>query len=155
MDTIVRAAFIYFFLLVVLRASGRRTLAQATPFDLVLLLLVSEVVQQAIVGAGDDSVTTAMIAVTTLVALDVALSLAKARWHSFGKVLDGVPMILVEHGQKFETRMKYARIDEDEILEAARNHGLTSLDQIDYAILETTGKVSIIPKRLMAVGKRR
>jgi uncharacterized membrane protein YcaP (DUF421 family) len=148
MDIVIRAASIYFFLLIILRFAGRRTLAQTTPFDLVLLLIISETVQQAFIDGEDSSVTSALIAIVTLVGIDVLLAQVKSKWHGLAKFLDGAPMVLVEDGRPLETRMRYARIDEEEILEAARSaHGLISLDEIKYAVLETSGNVSVIPKR--------
>jgi uncharacterized membrane protein YcaP (DUF421 family) len=148
MDTVIRAACIYFVLLIILRfAAGRRTLAQATPFDLVLLLIISETIQQAFIDGEDSSVTSALIAIVTLVGIDVLLAQVKSKWHGLAKFLDGSPMVLVENGKLLETRMRYSRVDEDEIMEAARSlHGLTSLDQIKYAILETSGEISVVPK---------
>jgi uncharacterized membrane protein YcaP (DUF421 family) len=148
MDTVIRAASIYFFLLIILRFAGRRTLAQTTPFDLVLLLVISETVQQGFIDGEDSSVTSALIAIVTLVGIDVLLAYVKSKWTGLARILDGAPMVLVEDGKLLETRMRYARIGEDEIMEAARSvHGLTSLDQIEYAILETSGNVSVIPKK--------
>lgn len=147
MDIVLRAATIYVLLLVILRFAGRRTLAQATPFDFVLLLIISETVQQAFIDGEDSSVTSAIIAIITLVGLDIVLAQVKSKWNRLAKFLDGAPMVLVEDGKLLETRMRYSRIGEDEIMESARSvHGLTSLDQIEYAILETSGNVSIIPK---------
>jgi uncharacterized membrane protein YcaP (DUF421 family) len=147
METILRAAAIYVVLLVIFRISGRRTLAQMTTFDFVLLLIISEATQNALVG-DDFSVTTATLAILTLVGLDIGSSLLKRDFPVFGKILDGVPTILVENGRALSDRLYRARLSEDDVLEAARSaQGLERLDQIKYAVLEVNGGIAIIPKR--------
>ena len=147
METILRAAAIYVVLLVIFRISGRRTLAQMTTFDFVLLLIISEATQNALVG-DDFSVTTATLAILTLVGLDIGSSLLKRGFPVFGKILDGVPTILVENGRALSDRLYRARLSEDDVLEAARSaQGLERLDQIKYAVLEVNGGITIIPKR--------
>jgi len=145
MDSVLRAAAIYLIVLIVFRIAGRRTLSDLTTFDFVLLLIIGEATQQALLG-DDFSVTNAAIVIVSLVGFDIALSLAKRRSLWFAKIIDGEPIIIVEHGQMLGYRAKKARIDESDILEAARNsQGLERLDQIKFAILEKDGKISIIP----------
>jgi uncharacterized membrane protein YcaP (DUF421 family) len=146
MDVILRVATIYFILMVVMRLSGKRTLAQTTPFDFVLLLIISETTQEALIG-GDHSVTQAAIAIVTFVAIDVALSLVKQRSERIARFIEGSPVLLLVDGEPIAERMDRCRIDENDILEAARlNHGLKRLDQIQYAVLERCGQISIIPR---------
>ena len=146
MDTIIRAAAVYFFLLVVFRLAGKRTLAQATPFDLVLLLTISEAVQNAMTRT-DQSLTGAFGVVLTLVGLDIALSILKSKSRTFDRLLDDVPVVLVQDGQPLAERMRRARVDESDILEAARElQGLERLEQVRYAVLERDGQISIVPK---------
>ena len=146
MDSVIRAAIAYFFLLIVLRVSGKRTLGEMTSFDLVLLLIVSEAVQQMMVDS-DNSMTNAMLLVATLVGLDVALSLLKERSSWLEKLLDDVPLVLIEDGRLLKDRMEKVRVDEEDILEAARcQRGLERLEQVKYAVLERSGKIAIIPK---------
>lgn len=146
MDTILRAVAVYAFLLVLFRLSGRRTLSEITTFDFVLLLIIGEATQQALLG-DDVSVTTAFVVITALLITDIGLSLLKEQVPFFSKVLDGVPMIIVEHGKPLRERMKRARVDESDVLESARqSQGLERLDQIKYAVLEINGSISIIPK---------
>ncbi|NKQ10832.1 DUF421 domain-containing protein [Pseudomonas sp. SST3] len=145
MDSVLRAAAIYLIVLIVFRIAGRRTLSDLTTFDFVLLLIIGEATQQALLG-DDFSVTNAAIVIVSLVGFDIALSLTKRRSLWFAKIIDGEPIIIVEHGQMLGYRAKKARIDESDILEAARNsQGLERLDQIKFAILEKDGKISIIP----------
>jgi len=151
MDAVMRAAAIYFFLLIVFRLAGQRTLANLTTFDFVLLLVIAEATQQGLLGA-DFSVTTAFLVIVTLVGIDIGLSLLKNRFVGVDKLLEGVPLVLVADGKPLKARMERARIDESDVLMAARERqGLERLDQIRYAVLERTGQISIIPKRQPAL----
>lgn len=146
MDSILRPLFIYFFLLIIFRLAGKRTLAQMTSFDFVLLLLIGEATQQALLG-DNFSLTNAVLAIVTLVGIDVGLSLLKQRWPALEKLMDSVPLIVVENGQPHRERMDKARIDEEDVLTAARErHGLERMEQIKYAILERSGGISIVPQ---------
>lgn len=145
MDAILRAAAIYLFLLVLFRLSGRRTLSQITTFDFVLLLIIGEATQQALLG-DDFSVFNAFLVITALISMDIGFALFKARAPRLAKFADGVPMILVENGVPLHERMKRSRVGEDDILESARQlHGLERMDQIKFAVLEISGAISIIP----------
>lgn len=146
MDIVVRSLAFYFFLLVVLRLTGKRALAQVTTFDLVLLLIISEATQQGLVGE-DHSMTSSLLAVLTLVTLDICLSLVKNRSRRLETWIESRPLVLVENGQPFEERLRWARVDLGDILESARElRGLWRLDQIRYAVLERDGVISIIPR---------
>jgi uncharacterized membrane protein YcaP (DUF421 family) len=146
MESVLRGAAVYLFLLVVFRIAGQRTLAQITTFDLVLLLIISEAIQQALIG-NDNSMTNAGLIVLTLAGLNVGLSVLKQRSKHAEKVLEDVPLVLVAEGRILKDRMDKVRVDEDDILEAARSmHGLERLDQIRYAVLERSGDISIIPQ---------
>ncbi|WP_313322553.1 DUF421 domain-containing protein, partial [Stutzerimonas nitrititolerans] len=93
------------------------------------------------------SIVNAMVVIVSLVVFDIALSLLKNKSRWLSKLIDGEPMIIVEHGQVLERRIRKARIDEGDILEAARHsQGLERIDQIKFAILEKDGKISIIPR---------
>jgi uncharacterized membrane protein YcaP (DUF421 family) len=145
MDTIIKTIVVYFVLLALLRLSGRRTLGQLTSFDLVVFLIIGGTTQRALLGQ-DYSVTNALLVVITLIGTDVALSLIERDSPLFAKFLNGSPMILVDHGRLLRDRVRRARLTEAEILTAGRRlHGLESLDQIKYAILEASGAISIIP----------
>lgn len=147
MDTVVRAAAVYVLLLIIIRISGRRTLAEMSSFDFVLLLIISECTQQALV-ADDYSLTTAFLAILTLIGLDIVLSLLKQKSRLADKLLEGAPTVLIQDGRLLHDRMRKARIDEIDIVHAARDkQGLESLDDVKYAVLETAGGISIIPKR--------
>jgi uncharacterized membrane protein YcaP (DUF421 family) len=146
MEHVARAAAVYLFLLILFRIAGRRSLAEMTTFDFVLLLIISEATQEALIG-DDFSLTTAFLVITVLIGVDIVLAALKLHSPFFDRLVDGVPMIIVENGQPIVQRMKKARVDESEVLEAARElQGLESLDQIKYAVLEIDGHITIIPK---------
>ncbi|QDV34841.1 DUF421 domain-containing protein [Tautonia plasticadhaerens] len=146
MDSVLRAAAIYAFLVVLFRVAGRRTLSEMTSFDFVLLLVVGEATQQALLGE-DFSLTNAFLSILTLIAIDIGLSLWKQRSTWLEMWIDGVPTVLVEDGRPLRDRMDKARVGLDDILEAARRlRGLERLEQVRYAILERDGKITIIPR---------
>lgn len=145
MESVIRAAAIYGLLLLVFRFTGNRSLGQITTFDFILLLIISEAIQNGMVG-NDYSVTNAVLLVLTLVILDVGLSLLKCRLPFMEKWLDGVPIVIVEHGRPLVEQMQRSRVDVSDVLTAARKlHGLERLAQIKYAVLERSGDISIIP----------
>ncbi len=147
MDAVLRASAIYFFLLFIFRLSGKRSIAQITTFDLILLLIISEATQQALLGQ-DFSLTNAFLVILTLVGIDIGLSLLKQRSPRFEKILEDEPLIIVEEGRPLLDRMKKVRVDEEDVLIAARVlQGLERMDQIKYAVLERNGGISIIPKQ--------
>jgi uncharacterized membrane protein YcaP (DUF421 family) len=146
MDSVIRAAVVYAFLLLVLRLAGKRTLAQVTSFDFVLLLIISEATQQALLGE-DNSMTNAAILIVTLVGLNILMSVLKQRSKFVERLLEDIPLLIVADGKPLQSRMDKERVDVDDILDAAReSHGLEHLSQIKHAILERSGKISIIPK---------
>ena len=98
MDAILRGASVYLILLVILRLSGRRTLGEMTSFDFVLLLIIAETTQQALLG-DDFSVTNSLLLITTLVGIDIIISYLKTRFDTVDRIVDGLPMVIVEHGQ--------------------------------------------------------
>ena len=146
MDSVIRAAAVYLGLLVLFRLAGNRSIGQITAFDFVLLLIISEAIQQAMITS-DYSMTNAFLIVVTLIGLDIMMSLWKQRSARFEKILDGVPVLLIENGKMRSDVMKKERVDENDILVAAREmHGLERLDQIKHAIVESSGGISIVPK---------
>jgi uncharacterized membrane protein YcaP (DUF421 family) len=145
MDTVIKTALIYFILLVLMRLAGRRTLAQVTTFDAILLLIIGGTTQRALLGQ-DYSVTNALIVVVTLVLIDVVLSLVERDNRTFSKIVNGSPLIVVEDGRLLQSRLRWSRLTEDEIMATARNrHGIERLEDIKFAILEASGSISIIP----------
>ena len=145
--TVVRAAVVYAFLLAVFRVAGRRTLAQVTTFDLILVLVIGDATQQAIIGE-DFTITGGLVAVATLLLLDVLLSRIKHRWPVVDAIVDGLPLPLIVDGQRNREQMDSEGVSDDDVLAAAREtHGLPQLDQVQHAVLEASGALSVVPRR--------
>lgn len=145
MDAVLRAAAIYLALLALFKIAGRRTLADISNFDLLLLLIIGEATQQALLG-DDFSLTNALIVIVTLIVIDVGLSFVKLRFARIDTLIEGTSTLIVEDGRPLKKRLREARLREEDILLAARqSQGLEQMRQIKYAILEKNGKISIIP----------
>jgi uncharacterized membrane protein YcaP (DUF421 family) len=145
MESVLRASAIFLFLWLVFRLTGKRSLAQITTFDFILLLIIGEATQQALLG-DDFSVLNAWIVIATLMGLDLLLSQLKHRFPRLDPVLDSVPLVVVADGKLIEERAGHERVDVEDVLAAAREkHGLERLEQIKYAVLERSGGISIIP----------
>ena len=150
MESVLRAAITYAFLLLLFRITGKRGLAQITTFDFVLLLIIGEATQNAML-ADDYSLTNGLLVIASLIAIDLGLSLVKARFPALDRWLEDLPLVVVEKGRPLRDRMGRARIDEEDVLEAARAmQGLERMDQIEYAVLERNGGISVIPKQTAA-----
>ncbi|GCA50484.1 MAG: DUF421 domain-containing protein [Sinorhizobium meliloti] len=146
MDSVVRGITIYFILLAALRLSGRRTVAQMTTFDFVLLLIIAETTQQALLG-DDFSIVNATLLILTLFGVDIVLSYVKQWSPKIALFLDGTPTVLIADGKVDERAVRRARVNIEDILVAAREQqGLARLDQIKFAVLEADGGISIIPR---------
>lgn len=146
MESVLRAVVVYLVLMALFRLTGKRSLAQVTTFDLVLLLVIGEATQQALLG-DDFSVTTAAIVIAALVTMDRGADYLAYRFPRLGRLLESVPLILVNDGEPLSDRMRRAQITEADILDAARQaHGLERLDQVKYAVMEKSGRISIVPR---------
>jgi uncharacterized membrane protein YcaP (DUF421 family) len=145
MDIVLRSAAVYVFLLVLFRIAGQRTLSELSNFDFILLLIISEAAQNALIG-DDFSVTTGMAAILTLVLIDLALAYAKKRSRHVEKILEGTPVIVVDHGKVLYKTLASTHVTVDDILQSARDkQGLEKMAQIKYAVLEPAGGISIVP----------
>ena len=146
MESVLRAAAVYALLLVLFRITGKRSLGQITTFDFILLLIISEAIQNAMVGTS-YSVTNALVLIVTLVVIDVGLNVVKTRLPRVEQWLEGAPLVIVEHGRPLQDRLESSRVDVSDVLRAARcAHGLERMEQIKYAVLERNGEISIIPR---------
>jgi uncharacterized membrane protein YcaP (DUF421 family) len=146
MDAIVRAVVVYLVLLVLFRIAGKRALSDATTFDVVLTLIISEALQQALID-DDNSMTNAFLLVTALVGLDILLSIVKQKSPRIAKIVEGTPVVLIEQDTTHASYMERERVDTNDIMHTARkDHGLQRLDQIAYAIVEPSGEISVVPK---------
>lgn len=146
MESVVRGLVMYTILLVVFRLAGKRTLSEISSFDLVLLLIISETTQQAMVD-GDHSMTNAVLLILTLVGVDILISLWKQRSKFVQRAMDAAPVVIVQDGRLLAAAANAERIDEQEVMEAARRQmGLENLSQIRFAVLEGSGKITVVPK---------
>ncbi len=146
MDVVLRAAAVYVLVLVFLRLSGKRTMSQLTAFDFVLLLIISEATQQAILG-DDFSFVGGSLAILTLIVLNRVSDTISFRSHRIDRILNDGALIIVEHGKPHRDRMEMFRLTDDDVLEQARAaQGIERMEQIKYAVLERTGNVSVVPR---------
>ena len=146
MNPVLRGVAVYLFVYVIFRVLGKRSLAEITTFDFVLLLIISETTTDALIGQ-DYSLVACFVMVCTLVGIDYLFSLIKEKSKWFQVASEGAPLVIVDNGKPLAKRMKKTKVDEDDVLGAARLiHGLESMDEIKYAVLERDGSISIIPK---------
>lgn len=146
MESVLRAAALYVILLLLVRLTGRRSLSETTPFDLVLLLVIGEATQQALLG-DDFSLVNAVVVIATLLLIDIGLALLKRRSRVAERVIEGVPTIIVADGRPIEERMQRARVSESDVLQAARElQGIATLAEIRWAVLESDGSITVIPR---------
>lgn len=144
MIPVVRAIAVYGFLLVLMRLMGKRSLAQVTVFDLLVLLIISEATQQGMTG-NDFSVTNSIILVTTLVLLQRAADKLTNRSPRSDRLLNDVPTVIVQDGRPIADRMRHNDLSDGELLEEVRKAaGLEGLDNVRYAVLERDGSISVI-----------
>jgi uncharacterized membrane protein YcaP (DUF421 family) len=145
MDIVLRAIFAFFFVLLVTRIVGRRELSSLQPFDLILLVMIGDLVQQG-VTQNDFSVTGLVLAAGTIAALTVLVSYSSFRFPLLRPVLDGEPVIVLEKGEPLKRNLDRNRITVEELRAAARLEGYGRLAEVEWAVLETTGQISFIPK---------
>ena len=142
---VLRAVAMYVLVMVLVRVSGKRALGQSTPFDLVLLILIGNAVQNGING-GDNSMTGALIMATTLVALNYGVAWVTARNRRAEILVEGVPVVLARNGKLFKSVLLRELVSTSDFDEALRLNGVESLDEVQLALLETNGSISVISK---------
>jgi uncharacterized membrane protein YcaP (DUF421 family) len=145
MDIVIRAAVMYAVVLLMTRIVGRRELSSLQPFDFVLLVVIGDLVQQG-VTQNDFSLTGLVLAVGTIAILQTAVSWIGFHSNKAGLVLEGEPIVLLEDGRPIEANLRRERLEVSELRESAREQGIGSLDEIAWAILETSGKISFVRK---------
>src|SRR5688572_27959900 len=147
MNPVIRGVAIYLFLLVIFRIMGKRSLAESTTFDFVLLLIISEVAQEALVGQ-DYSLTGESILIITLISIDVIFTTLKEYFPFCGKVAEGAPLIIVEQGKPLQRRIDKCKLTEEAVLDwSRRSFGLERIEQIKFAVIETDGTLPITPQK--------
>jgi len=144
-DIVLRATVLYFFIVFVTRVVGRRELSSLSALDLILLIVLGDAIQQGLTQ-DDYSVTGAMVAVATIAALQVGTSYVGFRSQRAAKVLEGLPMVLVDRGKLVDENLRRERISEDELAGEMRGQQIASFDEIEWAILEANGTISFIKK---------
>ena len=145
MDIVIRAALIFAFVFLLTRMLGRRELNSLEPFDLILLVVTGDLVQQG-VTQNDQSITGALLAISTIGVLTVALSYASFRFKRIRPILNGEPIVLGEDGKVIEPNLRRQRLTREEIGAEARLEGISSIGEVRWAILETNGRISFVTK---------
>lgn len=146
MDSVLRGAAVYLFLVVVFGVLGRRTLQQTTNFDLLLLIVIGQCTQLALLG-DDFSVTNAVILVSTLLAIHLTLASVSSRLPRLGMWIGGgAPLVVVADGELLERRAKRVGVSREDVMQSARKtQGIERLDQIRLAVVERNGDITVVP----------
>jgi uncharacterized membrane protein YcaP (DUF421 family) len=144
-DLVIRAAAVFFFVFLMTRVTGRRELSQLEPFDVILLVVVGDLVQQGVTQS-DYSVTGALTVISTIGVLSVFVSWVSYRFKAVRQVTEGEPVVLVQDGRPIERNMRRERITLEDIEEEARQAQITSVGALQWAILENDGHISCIPR---------
>ena len=145
MDIVLRGIFVFFALYVLMRVIGRRELSKLEPFDLILLIILGDAVQQGLTQ-DDYSLTGSMLAIVTIAVLQIAVSFLNFRFPRLRPVLNGEPVVVVQDGKPIERNLKRERLTLDDLAESARMQGIGSLDEVAWGVLETSGAISFIKK---------
>ena len=143
MDLVVRAIFVFFLMLVITRAVGRRELSSMEPFDLILLVVMGDLIQQGVTQS-DYSLTGATIVIVTIAVLTVGTAYLSYRFRRLRPLLEGEPVVLVAGGRLIESNLRRQRMTVEELLAEARLQSIGGLDAVEYAVLETNGRVSFL-----------
>ena len=143
---VLRACAIYVLVMVLVRVSGKRAVGQFTPFDLVLLILIGNAVQNGING-GDNSLTGAAIMATTLIALNYGVAFVTSRNRKVEKFVEGVPVVLARNGKIFDHVLRRELVSREDFREALRMNGVEDVSEVELALLETNGSISVVKKR--------
>ncbi len=145
-EFIFRAIIVYGFIFSLLRFVGKKQIGQLTPFDFVLLLIISNAVQNSM-NAGDNSVTAGLILAATLVAMNFLISMIAFKSKKAERIIDGMPVVLVHNGKTNENRLKSEQITHQDLMTAIHREGLSSLTQVHVAILEPNGQITVLSKK--------
>jgi uncharacterized membrane protein YcaP (DUF421 family) len=140
---ILRCVVVYVVLLVALRLTGKRQLGQFTPFDFAVLLIVSNAVQNAMIGP-DTSLVGGIVGAATLFGLNYLLSELSARYNFLGQEVLGTPTVLIDDGHLITENLRRERVNADDVLMAMREHGVDDISKVKHAVLETDGSISIV-----------
>ena len=145
MDIVLRGIFVFVFLYVLMRMIGRRELSSLEPFDLILLIVLGDAVQQGLTQ-DDYSLTGAFLAIGTIAIMQVAVSYANFRFPKLRPVLDGEPIVVVQDGRPIEKNLKRERVTIEDLAAAARQQNIAKIEDVQWAVMETSGAISFIKK---------
>jgi uncharacterized membrane protein YcaP (DUF421 family) len=151
---VARTLIVYFVLLVALRLSGKREIGQMTPFDLVVLLVISNAVQAAMVGP-DISLNGGILAALSLLVINHLVNRLGLKSRVFEQRVAGQPSLLVSNGQLIEEHLQHEGVTADEVMQALREHGIDDLKSVKLAVLEVDGTISVVPLDAMITRTRR
>lgn len=143
---ILRTTIIYFVILILLRLAGKREIGQLEVFDLVVILLIANGVQNAMVGE-DTSLIGGLVAAVTMILVNYAVSMLRMRVPAIRKLIQGQPTTLIQNGRKLPSNMDKEEIDDDMLSAAMRKNGVNAVEDVELATLEIDGSISIVPKR--------
>jgi uncharacterized membrane protein YcaP (DUF421 family) len=144
-EKIFRSVVIYLFILLAFRFTGKRQVGQLTPFDLVLLLIISNVVQNAVIG-NDNSLGGGLIGAITILAVNWGVVEISYRFKFLRRVMEGTPTILIHNGRVLNDNLRRERITLEELQAAVRKSGVVDTEKVRFAVLEENGQISVIPK---------
>jgi uncharacterized membrane protein YcaP (DUF421 family) len=145
MDISLRAIALFFFILLLTRTMGKRELSSLAPFDIILLVVLGDAIQQGLTQ-DDYSVTGALIAITTLALLQRATTYVSFRFGFMRRLLEGEPVVIVQDGRLIESNLRRERLTPAEVSEEARLNQIDSLERVKWAVLEPNGHISFIEK---------
>ena len=146
MDLVLRAIFLYFFVFMITRVLGRRELSSLAPFDLILLIVAGDAIQQGLTQ-DDYSVTGAVLVVSTFALLQLITSYGSFKFRRLRPLLEGEPIVIVQDGKTLDRNLERERLTADEVSEEARQQQIASLEDVQWAVLEPSGQISFIPKQ--------
>jgi uncharacterized membrane protein YcaP (DUF421 family) len=144
LEIVVRTIAVYLAILVGLRLSGKREIGQMTVFDLVVLLLIANAVQNAMVGP-DNSLVGGILAAVVLLVINALVARLRLRWPRLRRWVEGTPTLLVLHGEVIPQHMRQEGIDENSLQTALREHGIAEISGVEMAVLEIDGSISVVP----------
>jgi uncharacterized membrane protein YcaP (DUF421 family) len=144
-DLVLRTVFVFVLILVITRAVGRRELSSMEPFDLILLVVMGDLIQQGVTQS-DNSLTGATIVIVTIAVLTVGTAYLSYRFRRLRPLLEGDPIVLVAEGRVIESNLRRQRMTIEEVLAEARQQSIGGLGEIEYAVLETNGRVSFLKR---------
>ena len=151
---ILSSVAVYLFIILAIRLFGKKELAQLSVYDLVFILLISNAVQNAMVGS-DSTLLGGLVAAASLFLVNYTIKRLQYRFPIFGKAIQGEALMLVFKGKILSSHLKSARITEDELMEAVREHGVASVSEVDLAVLEVDGNISILSTAVSKKTSRR